>query len=77
MAATVPTRWPVPRPDEGRPSAAAGGSHGFGQARGMPARVDKTARPAVLSTQVARLSGSLGKTKLAEIIATKSTEERD
>jgi hypothetical protein len=29
MAATVPTRWPVPRPDEGRPSAAAGGSRGF------------------------------------------------
>src|ERR1043165_6501318 len=29
MAATVPTRWPVPRPDEGRPSAAASGSCGF------------------------------------------------
>src|SRR5215211_5462055 len=28
-AATVPTRWPVPRPDEGRPSAAAGESGGL------------------------------------------------
>src|SRR5918998_2999830 len=44
MAATVPTRWPVPRPDAGRPSAAAGGSRGF--AIGCSCRVDLLCRPA-------------------------------
>ena len=47
MAATVPTRWPVPRPDEGRPSAAAGGSGGF--AIGCSCRVDLLCRPAELA----------------------------
>src|SRR4051794_16233831 len=46
MAATVPTRWPVPRPDEGRPSAAAGGFGGF--AIGWSCRVDLLCRPAEL-----------------------------
>src|SRR3982750_1724051 len=45
-AATVPTRWPVPRPDAGRPSAAAGGSGGF--AIGCSCRVDLLCRPAEL-----------------------------
>src|SRR5215212_4785350 len=43
-AATVPTRWPVPRPDAGRPSAAAGGSGGF--AIGCSCRGDLLCRPA-------------------------------
>src|SRR3954451_12605275 len=47
MAATVPTRWPVPRPDEGRPSAAAGGSRGF--AIRFSCRVDLLCRPAELA----------------------------
>src|SRR4051812_43260060 len=46
MAATVPTRWPVPRPDEGRPSAAVGGSGGV--AIGCSCRVDLLCRPAEL-----------------------------
>ena len=44
MAATVPTRWPVLRPDEGRPSAASGGSRGV--AIGCSCRVDLLCRPA-------------------------------
>src|SRR3954464_15768998 len=44
MAATVPTRWPVPRPDAGRPSAAAGGSRGV--AIRCSCRVDLLCRPA-------------------------------
>src|SRR5215210_7927774 len=44
MAATVPTRWPLPRPDEGRPSAAAGGSGGV--AIGYSCRGDLLCRPA-------------------------------
>src|SRR3954454_11174183 len=47
MAATVPTRWPVPRPDAGRPCAAAGGSRGF--AIGCSCRVDLLCRPAELA----------------------------
>src|SRR4051794_41907762 len=47
MAATVPTRWPVPRPDAGRPSAAAGGSRGV--AIGYSCRVDLLCRPAELA----------------------------
>src|SRR5215217_3371655 len=47
MAATVPTRWPVPRPDEGRPSAAVGGSRGF--AIRYSCRVDLLCRPAELA----------------------------
>src|SRR4051812_34913688 len=43
-AATVPTRWPVLRPDEGRPSAAAGGSRGV--AIRCSCRVDLLCRPA-------------------------------
>src|SRR5215213_190224 len=46
-AATVPTRWPVPRPDEGRPSAAAGGSRGV--AIRCSCRVDLFCRPAELA----------------------------
>src|SRR3954470_24958129 len=46
-AATVPTRWPVPRPDAGRPSAAAGGSRGV--AIGCSCRVDLLCRPAELT----------------------------
>ena len=40
----MPTRWPVPRPDEGRSSAAAGGSGGV--AIGCSCRVDLLCRPA-------------------------------
>src|SRR3954447_21340164 len=47
MAATVPTRWPVPRPDEGHPSAAAGGSRGF--AIRCSCRVSLLCRPAELA----------------------------
>src|SRR4051794_6936341 len=47
MAATVPTRWPVPRPDAGRPSAAVGGSRGV--AIGCSCRVDLLCRPAELT----------------------------
>src|SRR3954464_13964513 len=47
MAATVPTRWPVPRPDEGRPSAAAGGFGGV--AIRCSCRVDLLCRPAELA----------------------------
>src|SRR4051812_47121083 len=47
MAATVPTRWPVPRPDAGRSSAAAGGSGGV--AIGCSCRVDLLCRPAELA----------------------------
>src|SRR5215208_6459201 len=47
MAATVPTRWPVPRPDAGRPSAAAGGSRGV--AIRYSCRVDLLCRPAELA----------------------------
>src|SRR3954453_18306490 len=47
MAATVPTRWPVPRPDAGRPSAAVGGSGGV--AIGCSCRVDLLCRPAELT----------------------------
>src|SRR3954453_12239410 len=46
-AATVPTRLPVPRPDEGRPSAAAGGSRGFSIR--CSCRVDLLCRPAELA----------------------------
>src|SRR4051812_21245005 len=46
-ATTVPTRWPVPRPDEGRPSAAAGGSRGV--AIRCSCRVDLLCRPAELT----------------------------
>src|SRR5918993_5170291 len=46
-AATVPTRWPVPRPDEGRPSAAAGGSGGL--AIRCSCRVGLLCRPAELA----------------------------
>src|SRR5215218_6890499 len=46
-AATVPTRWPVPRPDEGRPSAAAGGSRGL--AIRCSCRMDLLCRPAELA----------------------------
>src|SRR4051795_10339418 len=53
MAATVPTRWPVPRPDAGRPSAAAGGYGGF--AIGYSCRVDLLCRPAELAA-VAQLA---------------------
>src|ERR687894_48885 len=47
MAATVPTRWPVPRPDKGRPSAAAGGSGGL--AIGCSCCVDLLCRAAELA----------------------------
>src|SRR4051812_9263392 len=47
MAATVPTRWPVPRFDEGRSSAAAGGSRGL--AIRCSCRVDLLCRPAELA----------------------------
>src|SRR4051795_6904130 len=47
MAATVPTRWPVPRPDEGHPSAAVGGSGDF--AIGCSCGVDLLCRPAELA----------------------------
>src|SRR3954468_1316919 len=47
MAATVPTRCPVPRPDKRRPSAAAGGSRGF--AIGCSCRMDLLFRPAELA----------------------------
>src|ERR687893_51559 len=46
-AATVPTRWPVPRPDEGRPCAAAGGSGGL--AIRCSCRVGLLCRPAELA----------------------------
>src|SRR3954470_14171770 len=47
MAATVPTRWPVPRPDAGRPSAASGGSRDLA-IRGS-CRLDLLCRPAELA----------------------------
>src|SRR5215213_6256572 len=47
MAATVPTRWSVPRPDAGRPCAVAGGSGGV--AIGCSCRVDLLCRPAELA----------------------------
>src|ERR1051325_9693734 len=49
-AATVPTRWPVPRPDAGRPSAAAGGCRGF--AIRCSCRVGLLCRPAELAAVV-------------------------
>src|SRR3954466_13534292 len=47
MAATVPTRWPVPRPDAGHFSAAASGSRGV--AIGCSCRGDLLCRPAELA----------------------------
>jgi hypothetical protein len=50
-AATVPTRWPVPRPSAGRHSAAAGGCHGF--AIGCSCCVDlRSAYPRVCDSSV-------------------------
>src|SRR5215213_2687106 len=46
-AATIPTRWPVPRPDAGRPSAATGGSRGL--AIRCSCRMDLLCRPAELA----------------------------